>query len=178
MLTLKKKPCTLGLICNSLERVGDDDQQTLFTIPVNQLLDPDELDKWLGKGFHDQLFLKDGRIWKPRNPEIESYALRHTLEDASVTLHMDKLDMEYSGVRLKALSIEPLEGGQCQLYYRLQIHPKNQHLTRLFDAQNCPIKISVDDAKIIDEKAKAAQGKLALETAKKNGGDEAAAAAH
>src|SRR5579862_9551402 len=161
MLTLKKQRAEMGVINNRLERHGDQDV-TAFDMPLSTLLDPDQFDACLGKGAHDRLYRKEGRSYKVAIEEIETIPLRHDLEGAAVTLHFDKSDIEFEKATLKDPTLELIDGGETQLRFKLQVRPENKHLTRLLDAQRTDFNISIDDAKIIEEKAKQAQGKLEL----------------
>jgi hypothetical protein len=155
----------MGVIQNRVEHHGDSDV-TAFDIPLELLLDPDELNALVGDYAHNALFNTKGKVAEPMFPDFDSFALKHDLENAHVALAIGNGSTDYAiewdDARLKGLTLSPLTGGETHLSFRLQVRPQNKHITKLFDTQNCELKISLSDAKIV-EKTKKRQQELPLD---------------
>jgi len=145
---LAAKRCTLGIINNRIEKNGDQDV-TAFDLPITLLLDPDELNALLGDKYkHRALFETKNGVSHPMFPEFESFALKEDRQ-GDVTLHLaGETEVEYEDVRLKSLTLSPVAGGETELRCKVQVLPQTKHITKLINAQNCELKISVADTKI------------------------------
>ena len=173
MLSLQKKRAQMGVINNRIEKHGDQDV-TAFDIPIEMLLDPEELNDLLGDKYaHRALFDTKGNVATPMLPMLAAMSLTHDLDEATVTLHLaGGTELEYEKVRLKGLRIEPVHGGETGLTFKLQIRPKTPQYAKLINAQVSEIQLTIADAKVA-EKGKDKQQQLDLGE-EGEGGDESA----
>jgi len=174
MLSLQKKRAQMGVINNRIEKHGDQDV-TAFDIPIEMLLDPEELNDLLGDKYaHRALFDTKGNVATPMLPMLAAMSLTHDLDEATVTLHLaGGTELEYEDVRLKGLRIAPIHGGETELTFKLQILPKTPQYAKLINAQVSEIQLSLADAKVA-EKRKDKQQQLDLGEGAEGGSDESA----
>jgi hypothetical protein len=153
MLDLDKKHCKLGVINNRIEMHGDK-EVTAFDIPFTLLLDPKELNELLGDPYkHRALFDTKGDVATPLFPEFTEFTMKNDLEGATVALRLSPTyEIEFKDTTLKGLTLAPIHGGETELNGKLQVTPQTKHITRLLDAQNTEIQITVADAKIAEKK--------------------------
>lgn len=167
MLELKKKRCRVGIINNRIEKHGEYDV-TAFDIPLELLLDADELDALVGDYAHKALFNTRGKVSEPMFPDFESFALKHDLECESVMLYIGNgssdYEIEFDDARLKGLVLTPQTGGETGLELKLQVCPQTRHITKLIGSQNTEIKLTLGDLKRV-EKSKRKQQELPLDPA-------------
>lgn len=144
MLELSKKHATMGLINNRLEKHGDE-SVTAFDIPLDMLLDTDELER-LAPRASKWLFNDNRGALEPAFPQFESFTLKDAIDAKAASIALgagDKpYEIEFEDVRIKALTLTPLQGGQTQLSLKLQIRPESKHLAKLIDAQETDVKFT------------------------------------
>lgn len=178
MLKLKGKRCVMGVINNRVEKHGEDDV-TAFDIPLDALLKPAELDSLVPLASR-VLFNTKGSVQEPAFPDFAHFPLRHDLAAKAATLEFGSnvstdYAIEFEEVTLKGLVLEPLIGGETGLKFKLQVRPQNKHITRLLNAQNTSVKLTVGDLKIA-EKAARKQQALPLAAPGESNGEAAPAA--
>lgn len=156
MFDLAKKHCNMGIINNRVEKHGGTDV-TAFDIPLSLLLDPEELNTLLGDKYkHRALFDTKGDVATPMFPEFSGFSLKNDLEGATVTLHLGVGDyeIEFEDCNLKGIVLSPVHGGETETSFKLQCNPQNKHITKLLDAQNTELKVTIADAKVAEKRSR------------------------
>lgn len=151
MLELSKKHATMGVINNRLEKHGDE-SVTAFDIPLEMLLDTDELEQ-LAPRASKWLFNDNRGALEPAFPQFESVTLKDAIDAKGACIAIgagDKpYEIEFEDVRLKGLTLTPLPGGHTQLSLKLQIRPESKHLAKLIDAQETDVKFTFSEADFV-----------------------------
>jgi hypothetical protein len=155
-MKLKKKACTMGVINNRIEKHGEK-EKVAFDIPLTLLLDPDELCALLDDKYaHKALFNTKGASAAPMFPQFDGFSLKDDLQAKGATFYIGNgstdYEIEFTDVRLKGLFLSPIQGGETQLTFKLQVLPQMKHVTKLIDNQHCMLKLSVDKTNSIDKK--------------------------
>jgi hypothetical protein len=167
MLQLKGKPATMGVINNRLEKHGDE-SVTAFDIPLDMLLDQDELEELVP---HASAMLFDDKrdVLQPAFPQFESHTLKDAIDAKEAMIAIGAgakpYEIEFGEVRLKGLTLTPLTGGETQLHVTLQVRPDSKHLAKLIDAQETQIKFTFSEGNFAP-KNKRRQQELPLQDAK------------
>lgn len=158
MLDIQNHTCHMGKIANNLEKSGEEDHITGFTIPITVFrLTAEQFEaffdrKYSSRGLHDA---KGGKQ-VPALDFIEPYAVKHSFEDASLTLVMNGgrgKSIEREGCKVKNITFVPLEGagddGLIELAFSVYLHPglSKDNLV-LQENQETEIALTIQDAKI------------------------------
>jgi hypothetical protein len=156
MLELSAKHAEMGIINNRLEKRGPTEEVTAFDIPLTVLLDPKELNELLDKRHaHAALFnTPKGCVATPIFPEFKALHVEMIFENANVSLQLGVSDnlIDFEDARIKVQSLQPVHGGETEARLQLQVIPGAKQITRLLDAQNSELKVSITDARRAEKK--------------------------
>lgn len=122
MLTISSRPCQLGTSINTRTEMHGDESVPACDIPlVGITLDAEELGTLLGEPrAHKALFKPERGHDEPLFPQIEPIALSDKIEDASVIIGLNSGEVHLEGVKLKGLTLKPMNGGLTLLSLKVQ----------------------------------------------------------
>jgi hypothetical protein len=149
MLELKSREAKIGAAINTrTEKHGEDDVAAL-DIPLEFLLEPDELNALLkSETAADRLFRVGG---DPALPALKTLSLKEKIEGARVTLTFDSLNeeitLDFSDAKLAKIHVEPKFSSKSMCYLTVQVVPDldDQAILHLLGHMNgtCEIELHV-----------------------------------
>jgi len=126
-LTLTERPCHIGNSINTrTEKHGDEDVPAADVPLTGLMLKAAELDKLLGDGAHERLFVKgtSGAL-EPALADIGELKFAHKFADCQVTLEIEGETTTFADVKVSKISLQPQVGGlthmSCAVQTRLDV---------------------------------------------------------
>src|SRR5258707_1218478 len=111
--TLTEKPCTLGgKVITTGDGEGKEREELIKFSLEGLMLTSKELDKLLGAGAHERLFVKKGESLEPFfGDDINEHKLPHRYLESTVTLSFDDSTVTLPKAKIMGVVLQPQIGG-------------------------------------------------------------------